>query len=540
MPEPSSRDIPAPIHRPIGRIAAGAPRRAGDRLSNARVLRENASRRRATSLFAARKRGMIDSALMVQGNDVPASDGATFERLNPMTGDVATRAAAATPGDAASAVAAAAAAFPAWSALGPGERRVRLLRAADCLERRASDFVDAMAQETGATAGWAQFNVYLGAGMLREAAAMTTQIAGEIIPSDRLGMTAMALRQPVGVVLGMAPWNAPVILGVRAIAMPLACGNTVVLKSSEICPRTHRLIGEALREADLGEGVVNVVSNAPADASRIVEALVANPAVRRVNFTGSTRVGRVVAEVCARHLKPVLLELGGKAPFVILDDADLDEAVKAAAFGAFMNQGQICMSTERIVVDEAVADSFAAKFAKKAATLVAGDPRKGNTPLGSLVSYEAVERINRLIKDAISKGAQILAGGHANGTLMDATVLDHVTLAMRIYSEESFGPVAAIVRVQGVEEAIRVANDTEYGLSSAVFGGNVQRALEVASRIEAGICHINSATVNDEPQMPFGGVKSSGYGRFGGKAAIHEFTELRWLTIASLPGHYPI
>jgi acyl-CoA reductase-like NAD-dependent aldehyde dehydrogenase len=314
----------------------------------------------------------------------------------------------------------------------------------------------------------------------------------------------------------------------------------VVLKSSEICPRTHRLIGEALRDADLGEGVVNVISNAPADAGKIVEALIANPAVRRVNFTGSTRVGRVVAETAARYLKPALLELGGKAPFLVLDDADLDEAVKAAAFGAFMNQGQICMSTERIVVDEVVADSFAQKFARKAATLVAGDPRQGNTPLGSIVSYEAVERINRLVKDAVSKGAQLLAGGHANGTLMDATVLDHVTPAMRIYSEESFGPVAAIVRVKGVEEAIRVANDTEYGLSSAVFGGNVQRALEVARRIESGICHVNSATVNDEPQMPFGGVKSSGYGRFGGKAAIHEFTELRWLTIANLPGHYPI
>ena len=191
---------------------------------------------------------------------------------------------------------------------------------------------------------------------------MTTQIAGEIIPSNRPGMTAMAVRQPVGVVLGIAPWNAPVILGVRAVAMPLACGNTVVLKSSEICPRTHRLIGEALRDAELGEGVVNVVSNAPADAAKIVEALIANPAVRRVNFTGSTRVGRIVAEVAARHLKPALLELGGKAPFIVLDDADLDEAVKAAAFGAFMNQGQICMSTERIVVDEAVADSFAAEI----------------------------------------------------------------------------------------------------------------------------------------------------------------------------------
>jgi acyl-CoA reductase-like NAD-dependent aldehyde dehydrogenase len=477
---------------------------------------------------------------MVQGKDVPASDGAIFERLNPMTGEVATRAAAATLADAASAVSAAAAAFPAWSALGPGERRARLLRAAGLLERRAPDFVDAMAREIGATAGWAHFNVHLAVGMLQEAAALTTQIGGEVIPSNRPGLTAMAVRQPAGVVLGMAPWNAPVILGVRAVATPLACGNTVVLKSSEICPRTHRIIGEALRDADLGEGVVNVVSNAPADAAKIVEALIANPAVRRVNFTGSTRVGRVIAGVCARYLKPVLLELGGKAPFVILDDADLDEAVKAAAFGAFLNQGQICMSTERIVVDEAVADAFAGKFAKKAATLVAGDPRQGNTPLGSLVGYEAVERINRLIKDAVSKGAQLLAGGHANGTLMDATVLDHVTPAMQIYSEESFGPVAAIVRVQGVEEAIRVANDTEYGLSAAVFGGNLQRAFEVARRIESGICHINSATVNDEPQMPFGGVKSSGYGRFGGKAAIHEFTELRWLTVASLPGHYPI
>ena len=483
---------------------------------------------------------MVDAALMIQDKDAPASDGATFERLNPMTGDVATRAAAATLADAASAVAAAAAAFPAWSALGPGERRARLDRAADFIERRASDFVAAMAQEIGATAGWAHFNVHLAAGMLREAAAVTTQIAGEVIPSDRPGRMAMAVRQPVGVVLGVAPWNAPVILGVRALAMPLACGNTIVLKSSEICPRTHRLIGEALRDANLGEGVVNVVSNAPADAAKIVEALIANPAVRRVNFTGSTRVGRIVAEVAARHLKPALLELGGKAPLIVLDDADLDEAVKAAAFGAFMNQGQICMSTERVVVDEAVADSFAQKFAKKAATLVAGDPRQGNAPLGALVGYEAVERINRLIKDAVSKGAQLLAGGPANGVLMDATVLDHVTPAMRIYSEESFGPVAAIVRVQGVEEAIRVANDTEYGLSSAVFGGNVQRALEVAGRIEAGICHINSATVDDEPQMPFGGVKSSGYGRFGGKAAIHEFTELRWLTIAKLPGHYPI
>jgi vanillin dehydrogenase len=286
--------------------------------------------------------------------------------------------------------------------------------------------------------------------------------------------------------------------------------------------------------------VVNVVSNAPADASMIVEALIAQPAVRRVNFTGSTRVGRMIAEIAARYLKPALLELGGKASLIVLDDADLDEAVRAAAFGAFMNQGQICMSTERIVVDESVAPVFVEMLARKAATLIAGNPLDGKMPLGTIIGYEAVGRIDALVKDAVSKGARILTGGRASGTLMDATVLDHVTPAMRIYSEESFGPVVAVIRVRGVEEAVRVANDTEYGLSSAVFGRDVKRAMDVALRIESGICHVNGPTVHDEAQMPFGGVKASGYGRFGGTAAIHEFTELRWITVSSGPGNYPI
>ena len=483
---------------------------------------------------------MSDVALLISDRDLPAADGVVFERLNPITGDVATRAAAASIADAQAAAAAAAAAFPAWSALGPSERRARLAAAADALERRGPDFVAAMAEETGATEAWGRFNVALAAAMMREAAALTTQVTGEIIASDRPGVTAFALRQPVGVVLGVAPWNAPVILGVRAIAAPLACGNTIVLKGSEICPHVHRLIGEACRDAGLGEGVVNVVSNAPADASRIVEALIAHPTVRRVNFTGSTRVGRQVAELAARYLKPALLELGGKAPLIVLDDADLDEAVAAAAFGAFMNQGQICMSTERLIVDESVADAFAARLAAKAATLVAGDPRKGRAPLGALVGFDAVERVLGLVRDAVAKGARLIAGGAANGVLMDAAVLDNVTPAMRIYAEESFGPVAAIIRVGGVEEAVRVANDSEYGLAAAVFGRDLGRALSVARRLETGICHVNGPTVHDEAQMPFGGVKASGYGRFGGAAAIHEFTELRWITIGAGPGRYPI
>jgi acyl-CoA reductase-like NAD-dependent aldehyde dehydrogenase len=478
--------------------------------------------------------------LKINNAEVEATDGRSFERLNPISGEVASTVAAASVEDARQAANAAAKAFPAWAATGPGQRRKLLLAAADRLQARAPEFGAAMAAETGATAGWAMFNVGLAADMLREAASLTTQIAGEVIPSNRPGSLAMAIRQPAGVVLSIAPWNAPVILGVRSLATPLACGNTVVMKTSEICPRTHRLIVDALHEAGLPEGVLNAVSNAPEDAGEIVEALIAHPAVRRVNFTGSTRVGRIIAETAGRHLKPVLLELGGKAPFVVLDDADIEQAVAAAAFGAYMNQGQICMSTERIVVDDKIADNFVAALAAKVKTLKAGDPRKANTPLGSVVDSRAAQRIDALVRDAVSKGGVLAAGGDVNGTIVDATLLDRVTPAMRIYGEESFGPVVSVVRVGSIDEAVRVANDTEYGLSSAVFGKDVNRAMAVARRIESGICHINGPTVHDEAQMPFGGVKDSGYGRFGGKAGIAEFTELRWITIQDGPIHYPI
>lgn len=477
--------------------------------------------------------------LLIGGKDQPATDRRTFQRRNPITDEVATIAAAASVGDAMRAAEVAATAFPAWSQLGPSERRKRLSAAADTLARRAPEFIELTMAETGATAGWAGFNVQLAEGMLREAAATTTQISGEIIPTDKPDNLAMAFRQPVGVVLGIAPWNAPVILGVRSIAMPLACGNTVVMKASEISPGVHRLIGSCLAEAGLGDGVVNVVTNAPEDAQAVVEALIAHPAIRRVNFTGSTRVGRLIALACAKQLKRAVLELGGKAPLVILDDADLDAAVNAAAFGTFMNQGQICMSTERVVVDDKVADAFIAKFATKANSLSYGNPRKGDFVLGSLVSVAACDRIGELIDDALAKGAVLAAGGRGNGTIMPATIVDRVTPAMQLYHEESFGPVVSVVRVRGVDDAVRIANDTEYGLSSAVFSRDIPRALAVARRIEAGICHINGPTVHDEPQMPFGGTKASGYGRFGGRAAVDEFTELRWITVQAGPHHYP-
>jgi acyl-CoA reductase-like NAD-dependent aldehyde dehydrogenase len=482
----------------------------------------------------------MESKLLIANRECDASNGSVFEVRNPTTGSVVTRSAAATIEDARRAAHAAAAASPYWASTPPTARRQMLLECADAIEDRAADFVKAMTEETGAGASWGAFNVRLGAGILREAAAMTTQICGAVIPSDQPGCFAFSVREPAGVVLGVAPWNAPVILGVRAVALPLACGNTVVLKSSEFCPFTQYLLGIAFRNAGLPAGVVNIVSNAPIDAAATVESLIAHPAIRRINFTGSTRVGRIVAELAGRHLKPVLLELGGKAPLVILDDANLEEAVRAAAFGAFMHQGQVCMSTERVVIHESVAEDFVARLQAKAESLRVGDPRDPGTEIGSLINREAGKRLDHLVEEAVSKGARVVCGGKRRETVMQPTVLDRVTSSMKIYHEESFGPVLAVLRVSNDEEAVRTANDTEYGLTAAVFSANIPRALAIARQIHSGMCHINGSTIHDEAQMPFGGTKASGYGRFGGLAGVNEFTELRWMTVHTVAPHYPI
>lgn len=266
------------------------------------------------------------------------------------------------------------------------------------------------------------------------------------------------------------------------------------------------------------------------DAPAIVEALIAHPAVRRVNFTGSTKVGRIIGSLAGKHLKPSLLELGGKSPLVVLDDADIEQAVNAAAFGAFMNLGQICMSTERIVVDERIADQFARALADKAAALSLG---------GCLISCSAVDQVECLVQDAVKKGAELLIPFRRDGASVSPVVLDKVQADMKVYSDESFGPIAPIVRVRGIDEAIRVANDTEYGLAGAVFGRDIGHTLEAAQRIECGVCHINGPTVKSESHLPFGGVKASGFGRFGGKAAIQEFTDIRTVTIQTKAQQYP-
>lgn len=479
--------------------------------------------------------------LLIGGKDVPATSGRTAEDLDPYTGEVYATVAAAGPEDVRRAVDAADAAFEEWAALAPFARRAIFFKAADLLEGRGEQVAEIMAREAGGTRPWALFNVMLAANILREAAAAITAPRGEVLSSQEQGALGLAVREPLGVVAAFAPWNAPVILGVRAVAAPLAAGNTVVVKPSEDAPiACGLLVADVFREAGLPDGVLNVVTNDRADAAEIAEALVSDPRVRAVNFTGSTGVGRIIGELSARHLKPAVLELGGKNAVIVLDDADVDYAVDAVTFSVFMNAGQICMSGDRILVHESLAEEFAQKFTAKVSTLQSGDPNDPHTVVGPLVSASAAERIAALVKDAVAKGATVLTGGgQPEGAVHPATVLTNVPKDADLYYTESFGPLCVLETFAADDTAVEIANDTDNGLTCGIITENATHGLAVARRIRTGIVHINDQSVADEPQAPFGGVKASGYGRFGGRWGIEAFSNTRWLTIATQQAHYP-
>jgi acyl-CoA reductase-like NAD-dependent aldehyde dehydrogenase len=478
--------------------------------------------------------------LFIGGEWIDAGGGKTFDDGDPFTGDVVARVPAGTREDAKKAVEAAAAAFPEWSKAPPAVRQALFLKAADILESRRDEVVELLARETGCTFGFGMFQMGFTPGLLRQAANAGYQAVGEIIPSDLPGALAMGLRQPVGVVGAIAPWNAALILSLRAITAPIAYGNTVVLKPSEWSPISGGLLwGEIFTEAGFPPGVLNIVTHAPGEAAPIGDEFAENPAVRRINFTGSTATGRKLAEAAGRNLKRVVLELGGYNPLLILDDADLDYAVDAATFGAFLHQGQICMSARRIIVDRSIAEDFLERLSAKVSGLKTGDPKEHDTIIGPLINEHALATVKGRVDDAVSKGAKVLAGGEAVGSCYQATLITDVPEDSEFAQVETFGPVAAVEIVADADEAVERANATAYGLAAGIITSNPDRGLNLAERIQAGIVHVNDQPVHDEPQMPFGGVKDSGWGRFGSRAAMDEFTELRWITVQSGTRPFP-
>ena len=480
--------------------------------------------------------GVLERGLLIGGKSVPASSGGFADDLCPWDGELYARVAAGTPADITRAAGAAQAAFPAWSAMGAFERREIFIRAADVMAGRGEEAITALARETGASRLFAEFNLAFCVQVLREAAAAITRPAGELLPTSIPGAYSLAQRVPVGVVGAISPWNAPLVLGTRSIAVPLAVGNTVVMKPSEDAPVTcGLLLADVLAEAGLPAGVLNVVTNDLADAGQVVAALIADPRVRMVNFTGSTNVGRIIGVQAAQHLKPAVLELGGKNPLIILEDADPDLAVDAAVFGAFMNSGQLCMSTDRIIIHHSLVSRFIPRYVERVAALPAGDPADPATIVGPLINPRGAQRISALVTDAAAQGATLLTGDGTiqgpNGTLIRPVVLTGVRPGMDIYAAEIFGPAAVIHPVDSAQAAIDLANDTDYGLTGGVISRDLGAALDVAARVRSGIIHVNDQGIADEPMAPFGGVNNSGYGKFGGTAGIASFTEQRWITI---------
>ncbi len=481
-----------------------------------------------------------DYKMYIGGQWVDAVNGGTFPDLNPYNGEVFANVARGTRADATRAVDAAQAAFQEWRNSPPAMRRNLFLKAADIFEKRQDELVRVLSEETGSTIGIAMFQMMFVPGLLREAAAQAYSVTGETIPADYPGAFFMAIRQPAGVVSGFGPFNVPYILCTRAIALPIAYGNTAILKPSEEAPVSGGvLIGEIFEEAGFPPGVLNIVTHSKEDAVEVGDELIVHPSVRRISFTGSTEIGSIVAEKAGKHLKPAVMELGGKDPLLILRDADVDFAADAAAWGSFLHQGQICMSTERIIIERPIAAEFTEKLVQRAQALKIGDPRDPTVAIGPLINQAAVDKVHSHVTSAIDAGAQLITGGTHDGLLYHPTVITDVKNTMKLFTDQTFGPIAPIIVVEDAEEALRVANDSKYGLSSGIITNDFTRALMIARDLETGMVHIGDQTVNDEPQVPFGGVKGSGYGRMGGRAALDEFTELRWISLQMTKRTFP-
>jgi aldehyde dehydrogenase (NAD+) len=423
-----------------------------------------------------------------------------------------------------------------WGRTLAAERELILQRVADTLENSRQEVVDLLIDEAGSTFGKAQFEVSFTVNMLRAVSGEARRVQGSVMPSDVPGMMSIAIRRPLGVVAGIAPFNFPLVLATKKVCLALAAGNTFVLKPSEETSLVGLKIAELFQKAGLPPGVLNVVTGDGPTHGRV---LFSDPRVRLISFTGSTAVGKMIAMECAKHGKKVILELGGKSPLIVLKDADLDYAVSTASFGIFIHQGQICMAGSRIIVEAPIYDAFLDRFVAKAKTLKVGDPRDPHTVIGPLIRSSQCGMIDTKIKESVAAGARLLTGGTHEGNFYQPTVIADVKPGMATFCDELFGPVAAVVKADDPDHALKLANDTAYGLSSAILTNNLQLAMKFAMELEAGMVHINGPTVHDEATVPFGGVKDSGSGREGGHWSMDELTETKWITIQMGQRPYP-
>ncbi|MFJ5486334.1 aldehyde dehydrogenase family protein [Hansschlegelia beijingensis] len=480
--------------------------------------------------------GLPHYKLFIDGEWTNSSRNMLHDDLNPATGKVFARTQLAGAAEVDRAIASADAAQKLWGAAMVAEREAILLKTADVIVRRRPEIRDLLIEECGSVFSKALWEIDYVVDALRVAAGDARHVMGETMPMTMPGQISMSVRKPLGVIAGIAPFNSPFLLSMKKIAYALAVGNAFILKPSEETPLSGAIIADLFDEAGLPKGLLNVVPGVP---SEVGDQLIADPRVKMITFTGSTRTGRHLAVEAAKHLKKFTLEMGGKSPLIVLADADLDYAVDAAAFGVYLHQGQVCMASSKVIVEAPLFDAFVEKFKEKTAGIKVGDPKDPETVIGPLIRARQCDFIDGQLKDATEKGAKVVAGGAYEGQFFQPTVLTGVTPEMRIYYEESFGPVVSLIRVEDAEEALKVANDTEYGLSAALITNDMQKALDLSMRLESGMVHVNDATISDEPHVPFGGVKNSGFGREGGRYSLEELTEVKWVTLQMGKRQFP-
>jgi aldehyde dehydrogenase (NAD+) len=479
---------------------------------------------------------MREYKLFIGGEWVASTGNTIADNIDPATGKAFARVHQAGLADLEKAVAAAHAASKEWGNTLANQREAILLKAADVLAGRIPEIAEVLRYESGSTFGKSMFEVSFCVNLLRSAAGECRRIFGETMPSDSPGLFSMSVRRPLGVIAGIAPYNFPFLLAFKKVAMALAAGNAFVLKPAGYTPISGLMIAEVMEAAGLPKGVLNVI---PGPGGKLGDALIADPRVKMVTFTGSTEVGRHIGELAAKHFKKCTLEMGGKSPLIVLKDADIPYAVDAACFGIFLHQGQVCMVNSRIIVEEPVFDAFCQAFTAKVRTLQVGDPHHPHTVIGPLINQGQCAVVQGHVDDAVKKGARLLNGGKSEGAFYEPTILAGVTGDMVVYRDETFGPLVSIIRARDSEEALEIANDSNYGLSSAVITNDLQKAMDLALRLESGAVHLNDCTIYDEPHVPFGGIKESGMGREGGKWSMEEMTEIKWITIQMGKRHFP-